>query len=278
VLEGVLAEAADGRFALTPLGECLRDGVEGSMRAAVIVRAELYYRAAAGLLPSLLNGATPFEHVYGERFFDYLAVHPDQEAAFHGAMANRAAQEAAAVVDAYDFDGIDRLVDVGGGTGITLAAILEAAPLMRAVLVDVPGVLPQARERLRERAECVAGDFFERVPGGADAYLLSRVLHDWEDADAQRILLTCREAMPAWSRLLIVEAILPERAHEQPAAIRMDLHMMVLLGARERTEAEFRELLAGAGFEVGRVIPTASAAGLSVIEATPSAPAQTRPS
>jgi O-methyltransferase domain/Dimerisation domain len=275
-LEGVLSEEPDGSFALTPLGECLRDGVEGSMRAMLIVRAELYYRAAAGLLPSVKNGVTPFEHVYGERFFDYLGTHPEQEAAFHGSMAVRAAQEAAAVVDAYDFDAVDTLVDVGGGTGITLAAILDAAPLMRATLVDLPGVLPRARERLGERAECVAGDFFERVPAGADAYLLSRVLHDWDDADALRILATVRAAMPAWSRLLIVEAILPERAHEQPAAIRMDIHMMVLLGARERTEAEYRELLAAAGFEVARVVPTGSPAGLGVIEARASAPARTR--
>ena len=114
----------------------------------------------------------------------------------------------------------------------------------------------------------MAGDFFESVPTGADTYLLSRVIHDWDDDDAQRILATCRAAMPDGARLLLVEAILPERARESPEAIRMDLHMLILLGARERTEAEYRRLLAAAGLTLQRVFPTASPAGVSVLEAT----------
>ncbi|HEX7149751.1 MAG TPA: methyltransferase [Actinomycetota bacterium] len=115
----------------------------------------------------------------------------------------------------------------------------------------------------------VAGDFFGSVPDGADAYLLSRVLHDWVDDDARRLLATCRSAMGPGSRLLIVEALLPERARDQPAVIRMDLHMLVLLGAHERTEAQYRRLLGETGFRVARVVPTASVAGLSVLEAVP---------
>jgi len=127
-----------------------------------------------------------------------------------------------------------------------------------------------AAEGVADRCQLVPGDFFAEVPAGADAYLLSRVLHDWTDDDGRRVLATCRSAMGPGSRLLVVEAILPERAADQPAVIRMDLHMLVLLGARERTEEEFRRLLAGAGFEVRRVVPTRSVAGLSVIEAGPS--------
>ena len=138
---------------------------------------------------------------------------------------------------------------------------------LEAVLFDRPAAVEAARAFLGERASCVIGDFFESVPAGADAYLLSRVLHDWDDEDALRILRVCREAMSAEARLLVVDAILPERAVDQPFAIRMDLHMLLMLGARERTEAEFRDLLARAGFELVRVVPTASPAGLGVIEA-----------
>ena len=178
------------------------------------------------------------------------------------------------MVAAYDFGGIGRLVDVGGGHGILLGAVLRSAPDLHAVLVDQPSVIEQARRRLAAdgmagRCQLVPGDFFAEVPAGADAYLLSRVLHDWSDDDARRVLAACRAAMGPDSRLLVVEAILPQRAADQPAVIRMDLYMLVLLGARERTEAQFRRLLAGAGFQVRRVVPTRSVAGLSVIEAVP---------
>jgi O-methyltransferase involved in polyketide biosynthesis len=189
-------------------------------------------------------------------------------------MSGRAEQEAGDVVAAYDFSRLGRLVDVGGGYGILLGAALRAAPGLRAVLVDQPAVVEQARRRLEaegvaERCQLVAGDFFGSVPAGADAYLLSRVLHDWADDEARRVLATCRSAMGPGSRLLVVEALLPERARDQPAVIRMDLHMLVLLGAREHTEAQYRRLLAETGFRVERVVPTASVAGLSVIEAVP---------
>jgi hypothetical protein len=273
VLDDVLAEEDDGRFALTALGERLRDGVPGSLRGAALARGELYWSAAAGLLRAVTEGGTAFEHVHGEPFFARLAADPGREAAFQASMADRAQREAADVVAAYDFAGIRDLVDVGGGSGVLLDAILRATPELRAVLVDRPEAVDRARARLGAagldgRAQCVEGDFFAAVPPGAGAYLLSRVIHDWDDADAGRILTTCRAAMPAGARLLLVEAIVPERAHDGPEAVRMDLHMLILLGARERTEAQFRELLAGAGFDLRRVVPTGSAAGLSVVEAT----------
>ncbi|HJU02167.1 MAG TPA: methyltransferase, partial [Actinomycetes bacterium] len=274
VLEEVLAEEEGGRFALTELGHCLRADAPGSMRGPVLARGEVYYQAAAGTLAAVRHGGTAFEHVHGDRFFDHLRRHPEQEAAFQASMTGRSEQEAGDVVAAYDFGGIGRLVDVGGGHGILLGAILRSAPELRAVLVDQPAVVADARRRLAadgvaDRCKLVGGDFFAEVPAGADAYLLSRVLHDWTDDAAHRVLATCRSAMGPGSRLLVVEAILPERAADQPAVIRMDLHMLVLLGARERTEAQFRRLLADAGFEVRRVVPTRSAAGLSVIEAAP---------
>jgi hypothetical protein len=273
VLEDVLAEDEDGRFALTAVGERLRDGVPGSLRAAALARGELYWSAAAGLLRAVTEGSTAFEHVHGEPLFAHLAADPAREAAFQASMADRAQREAADVVAAYDFAGLRELVDVGGGSGVLLETILRATPDLRGVLVDRPEGVARARARLAAadldgRAECVAGDFFAAVPSGADAYLLSRVLHDWEDADARRILARCRAGMPAGARLLVVEAIVPERARDGPEAVRMDLHMLILFGARERTEAQFEELLAGAGFDLRRVVPTGSPAGLSVLEAT----------
>jgi hypothetical protein len=273
-LDGVLAEGSDGRFALTEVGACLRDAIPGSMRGPAIVRGGLYFRAAAGLLAAVTGGRTAFEQIYGEPFFDHLDGHPDHAGEFQASMAGRAGQEADAVVRAYDFSGLDLLVDVGGGPAVLLSAILRSAPGLRGVLFDREPTMAAAMARLEaegvaERAECVAGDFFSALPAGADAYLLSRVLHDWDDADALRILTVCRAAMTPAGRLLVVEAILPERAVELPEAIRMDLHMLMLLGARERTEAELRRLLGAAGFVLASVAPTGSPAGLSVIEATP---------
>jgi hypothetical protein len=271
--EDVFAEGDDGSFSLTPLGECLVP-----LRGATLARGAVYYESAAGLLETVRRGGTSFEHVHGAPFFDHLDRHPELDAAFHGSMAGRAEQEARDVVASYDFSGLRRLVDVGGGPGVLLGAILAATPDLRGVLMDREGVVPVARERLDasgvgDRAECVVGDFFTSVPAGGDAYLLSRVLHDWDDGDAARILATCRAGMADGTRLLVVEAILPRRARDNPAVIRMDLHMLMLLGARERTEQEFARLLAAAGFELRRVVPTGSAAGLGVIEAVAAAPA-----
>jgi hypothetical protein len=267
VAEGVLDEDDQGRFALTPLGGCL-----SSLRGASIARGALYYDAAAGLLETVRDGGTSFEHIHGASFFDYLQRHPDLYGVFQGSMAGRAEQEARDVVAAYDFTGLRRLVDVGGGPAVLLAEILRATPELAGVLMDREAVVSQARGHLDrsgvgDRAECVPGDFFVSVPAGGDAYLLSRVLHDWDDGDAGRILATCRSAMEPGVRLLVVEAILPERAGDAPAVMRMDLHMLILLGARERTEAEFRSLLGDAGFTVQRIVRTGSSAGLGLLEA-----------
>jgi SAM-dependent methyltransferase len=260
-LEDVVSEQ-DGRFALTPVGELL-PALAGSAR----VRGELYYHGAEGLLDAVKQGGTAFERTYGAPFFEHLARNPGHEAAFDASMAGRAQQEASAVVAAYDFTPLHTLVDVGGGRGALLKAILQAAPALQAVLVDRSQAVAAARQTLGERAQAVEGDFFATIPDGADAYVLSRILHDWHDDDARRILRVCHEAMRPDSKLIIVDAILPEHAKDEPGAIRMDLHMLLLFGARERTEPEFRALLAEAGFTLQRAIPTGSPAGLGVLEA-----------
>jgi SAM-dependent methyltransferase len=267
--EGVLDEDGAGRFSLTPVGACLP-----ALRGAALVRGRLYHRAASGMLDAVRDGGTAFDRAYGEGFFAHLDRHADARATFQGSMAARSEQEASDVVAAYDFSGFGRLVDVGGGTGVLLAAILRSAPELRGVLVDLEEVVEMARPRLAaagvgDRVDLVGDDFFTEIPAGADLYVLSRVLHDWDDADAARILATCRRATPPGSRLLVVEALLPERAADGPAVIRMDLHMLLLFGTRERTAAEYRALLQGTGFTTRRVVPTASPAGLGVIEAAP---------
>ncbi|MGZ6645019.1 MAG: methyltransferase [Solirubrobacteraceae bacterium] len=272
VIEDVLAEHDDGRLGLTAMGERLRDGVPGSMRGAALARGELYWSAAAGLLLAVTEGGTAFEHVHGQPFVAHLAADPAGEADFQASMAARAQREAAEVAAAYDFSAAHELVDVGGGSGVLLETVLRATPELRGVLVDRPEAVERARARMTEagldgRARCVVGDFFDAVPRGADAYLLSRVVHDWHDADAGRILTACRRAMPAGARLVLVEAIVPRRARDAPEAIRMDINMLMLFGTRERTEEEFRDLLATAGFALRRVVPTGSAFGLSVLEA-----------
>jgi hypothetical protein len=272
--EGLLDEGPGDSFGLTPLGTCLRGDVPGSLRGAIIARGDVYYGAAVGLLDAVQHGGSAFERVHGLSFFEYLARHPELGAAFQGSMVDRSRQEAADVVAVYDFGSFAHLVDVGGGHGILLEAILRATPSIHGTLLDQPSVVEPARERLvaaglGERCTFVPGDFFAAAPPGGDAYLLSRVIHDWDDDAAVRILANCRAAMGDRGTLLLVEAILPERARDQPAAIRMDLHMLTLLHGHERTAAEYERLLGSAGFRLARIVPTQSPAGVSLIEATP---------
>jgi hypothetical protein len=270
--EGVLDELSDGRFSLSEEGSRLRSDTPQSLRAAVIARGDLYYRAAAGLFEAVQDGSVAFERIHGSGFFDYLGRHPESGSTFQTSQEERARREASAVVADYDFTGFDCLVDVGGGHGVMLAAILTAAPHLRGTLLDLPPVVKRARAELERaglsgRCDCIAGDFFETVPAGGDAYLLSRIVHDWDDQSALAILRRCRKAMRPGNTLLLVEAVLPERARQAPAAIRMDLHMLTLMRGRERTEAGFERLLATAGFRVRRIVPIRSALDISVIEA-----------
>lgn len=264
--ERVLDELPDGRFALTPIGALVVSGVAGTQHGAALARGQLYYAAVGGLLDAVRDGpaadGTPaFELVHGEPFFTHLAADPARAAAFRASMAARSAREADAVVAAYDFGRFRRLVDVGGGPGVLLRAVLAAHPRLDGLLFDRPEVIADAT------LPAVGGDFFDAVPAGADGYLLSRVLHDWSDTDAVAVLRSCRRAMPSTATLLVVEAVLPERAADDPAAIRMDLHMLALLGGRERTAAEYGRLFTAGGFTPGPVLPTT--AGVSVLEAHP---------
>jgi len=268
---GIFAEEADGRFRLDPLAELLRqDGPESLWAFAVTVGEEMY-RSWDGVLETVRTGETAFERIYGRPFFDYLGEHPEQARIFDAAMVDYSSRAMEEMLDAYDLSGVETLADVGGGLGSNLARALGRYPAMRGVLFDLPAVVERARPRLEAagvagRCALEVGSFFETAPGGADAYLLGSILHDWDDAKAGRILANLRRAIPAGSRLLLLEHVLP-LGDGLPFGKLLDLHMMLVLGGHERTEAEFRQLFAAHGFRLTRVVPTAG--DFSVVEGVP---------
>jgi hypothetical protein len=206
--------------------------------------------------------------VHGSSLYGYLAEHPDDAAVFHAAMSGFSNQEVAAIRDAYDFAGTARLVDVGGGQGALLAALLRAHPALHGMLFDRPEVIAQAAADLTSgplaaRCRLVAGDFFHALPAGADVYLLKSVLHNWDDAQCGVILERCRAAIAPGGRLLVVERVIP--VGTLPAEGKLfDINMLVMQGGRERTELEYARLFSAAGFQLRRVVPTA--APVSIIE------------
>ncbi len=266
---GVAAEEVDGRFGLGPLGGPLRSGVPGSVRDLVLLFGHPDFWATWGALEhSVRTGGTAVEHLLGaETTFERYAADPGFGAVFDAGMAVLAERGAAAVLAAWPFPEEGLLVDVGGGQGALLAAVLRARPRLRGVVLDLPGVAERAARALREaglggRARAAGGDMFSGVPGGADLYVLKSVLHDWEDDRAAAVLRSCRAAMTrAGARLLVVERVMPERTAPGPAAVAHavgDLMMLTRAGGRERTAAEFAALLAGAGLRLARAVPTGS--------------------
>ena len=269
VLEHVVAEDDDRRFALTELGALLRTDAAGSLRGPALARGRVYYGAAAGLLETVRAGGTAFEHVHGEPFFDHLARHPEREASFQDSMAGRAARETAAVVAAYDFTRARRSSTWAAATACCSRRCCAPRRAWRRAVRPAPRGRPGARaprRRRPRRALRVRGRrLLRRRAGRRRPTTCSRACSTTGTTrPAGRILAACRRALPAGGRLLVVEALLPERAADAPGAITMDLHMLVLLGARERTEAEYGALLASAGLRLERAHP---AGELTVLEA-----------
>ena len=275
---GLVDEVETGRFALTALGAQLRRDVPGSQRnLALMFGGERSWRCWGALLHSIRTGEAAMQHVYGMGSFDYLAAHPAAAVVFNEAMAEITRAVARAVAAAYDFSRFRRIVDVGGGNGTLLAAILAAAPELRGIVFDRPAGNAEAPRLLAaaglaERAEAIAGDFFQAVPQGADAYILKSVIHDWDDEESVAILKSCRTAIADGGRLLLVERVMPERMKASPAHQHMamlDMNMLALPGGRERTEADYRALFEAARFALKRVLPLPEGGGLSLIEAAP---------
>lgn len=272
---GLFAEVAPRHFALTPLGVGLRRDVPGSLRAlGRNLMDQPRWRAWGELLHSVRTGGIAFEQAYGMPWFEYLGGHPEIAARFNRAMTGETARSGDAIVRAYDFAGVGRLVDVGGGHGLLLATILRAHPAMRGVLFDLPAVVAGAAPVLAEagvtdRCEGVGGDFFATVPPDGDAYLLRHIVHDWDDAQAVAILANCRRALPDAGKVLVIEQVIAPDYRRSLPTLELDLQMLVMLGGQERTEAEYRALFAAAGLRLSAVVPLGDAGQFSVIEGVP---------
>ncbi len=269
---GILTERDGQRFALTPLGEAMRSGAPGAARSTVLAFCSpALWRSWEEIVYSLETGRTGFEKVNGMPMFDYLAQHPEEASAFSEAMVGFHGAEPPAVARAWDFSPFRNVVDVGGATGNMLAAILSHHPQPRGVLYDRPHVVRDAPALLAargvaDRVRIEPGNFFEGVPPGGDVYVLSHVIHDWNEEQCLTILGHCRRAMKPDARLLIVETVLPPGDTPHPGKV-LDMVMLVIPGGQERTAAEYDALLAKAGFRLTRVVPTESV--VSIVEAVP---------
>ena len=260
---GIFAEDHAGRFRLTPLAEPLRSDAPDSLRGlAIFMGADFHWRVWSDLLYSAQSGQPGFERIYGKPIFDYLAENPAAAQVFNDAMTSFSASVSTAVIKAYDFTGITRLVDVGGGHGLLLASILERYPQMSGVLFDAPSVIDGAKEVIEAhgvggRCDAVGGDFFVSAPAGGDAYIMKHIIHDWEDERALTILQNCHRAMTENGKLLVVEIVIPE-GNTPSLGKFLDLEMLMFLHSYERTEDEYRSLLERAGFKLTRIVPTPS--------------------
>jgi hypothetical protein len=265
-----------GRFALTPLGAWLRTDRPGSVAPiARLFGQERVWTGWGRLAESVVTGQPSQGPRSEHSFLDRHARDPEGGAIFDAAMSAMTAGHIPAILAAYDFSSFSRIVDVAGGQGALLAAVLAASSRPRGVLFDLPPVVAGARptfERagVADRAELVGGDVFESIPPGGDCYVLKAVVHDWDDARGLIILRNCRRAVDAGGRVLLVERVVPEAIDTSERLVDMafsDLNMLVMVGGRERTEAEFRSLLSAAGLRLARVVPTGIAH--SILEAIP---------
>ena len=269
---GIFAERPDGQFELTPLAEPLQTEVPTSVRARVSWAGEKWWWQVWGdLLYSVRTNKTAFDEVHGMPLFDYFRQNPETAEAFSSGMAQITGIQATAVVDAYDFTGINTLADIGGGEGILISTILKAHQNIQGMLVELPVMLEGARrvlgeKELLDRCELIEGDFFKAIPSGADAYVLKDIIHDWDDESALTILKNCRKALTSNGRLLVVDRVIVPGNTPAFGKI-VDIMMLALTGGRERTEEEFVKLLNEADFKITQVISTQS--DTSVIEAIP---------
>lgn len=264
----VFAEREEGRFELTPLAELLRSDVPGSQRALAIMMGEEHYYVWGDLIHSIQTGEPAFDKIYGMPCFDFLAHSPAKAQIFDEAMVAIHGRETAAMLDTYDFSQVGVLCDVGGGNGSLLLAVLERYPKLQGMLYDLPHVVERAKSHIKShaagaRCEAIGGSFFERVPEGADAYLMRHIIHDWNDEKAGLILRNCASAMRDEARLLLVESVIPP-GNELCWPKFLDLNMLAIPGGQERTEAEYRRLLESSGLRLTRIQPTGG--GIDVIE------------
>jgi len=260
---GIFAEDEAGRFHLTPLAEQLCSDAPNSWRGfANFLGSDFAYRAYGDLLYSVQTGQPAFNHVFGKGVSEYLGENPEQARIFNEGMTSTSQQSAPAVLAVYDFSGIKKLVDVGGGQGFMIASILKAYPQMNGVLFDLPNVVSGAAPILEaqgvsNRCICIGGNYLESVPKGGDLYFMQAILHGMRDEQALQLLQNVRESMNENGTLLQVDFVIPN-GNAYSTSKFGDLHMMIFTPSHERTEAEYRALYEQAGFSLTRVLQTSA--------------------
>lgn len=273
IAHGIFARRRDGRYALTPMAKALRSDSAVSLRdAALFFGSALHRDHWSHLVDAVRTGKPVGQALHGMSFFEHVQANRQLGKLFDNAMTSIGTLSLGPLLAAYDFTRFDTVVDIGGGEGTLIAEILRGAPRSTGILFDLPEVAEAAAAHLAvrgvaERCTIERGSFFDTVPQGGDVYILKHILHDWPEQDAGRILGAVRAAMKPDARLVIVELVLPENHRPHPGKF-VDLEMLVNVGGRERTAAEYREFLARYGFTLQRVIPTVSPD--NILEAVPS--------
>jgi O-methyltransferase domain/Dimerisation domain len=260
---GIFTEVSDRCFELTPLAATLKSDSPGSMRYAALAQMGVEHSLGwSNGLHSLRTGEIAFDAAAGMSVWDYYAQHPEEGQAFSQSMTSMGTSIAQAVAQTYDFSEFNTIVDIGGAQGSLISAIVRSHPHLNGILFDLPEIIATAN--VDANIQPIAGNFFESVPSGGDAYLMRWIIHDWDDEKSLMILKNCHQAMPDHGKLLLVESLIPPGNDPSPAKF-IDIIMLLMVGGRERTEEEYRSLLRSSGFELTRVIPTPSM--LSIIEA-----------
>jgi hypothetical protein len=268
---GVLAEGPDGTFSETPMSAVLRSNAKPSLRALAIMGGrEWHGRGWSRLEYCVRTGKQALDQVYGAHVFEYFKQNPEEAQIFNDTMTALSMIDGPAVAEAYDFDGIHSIVDVAGGHGLLLATILARNPHLKGTLYEVPHVLDGCRNGpltpVMERCTLASGDMFASVPAGADVYIMKHIIHDWPDDLCVKILTACRKGVNAGGKLLVVDNVIQPGNHFSPGKF-LDLQMLIFPGGCERTEKQFRDLFAAAGWRLSRIIPTAAAD--SIVEGVP---------
>lgn len=267
--QGIFTETQDRVFALTPTAELLRSDSPRSLRdLAIFMGEDWHWQVWGRTLYSVRTGKAAWAEVHGKEVFPYFEANPEAAKIFNRAMTSLSNLAIQAVVEGYDFSSLETIVDIAGGHGRLLTTILAANPSLRGVLFDLPHVIEGAKESVQgttasARCEFAGGDFFASVPANADAYIMKHIIHDWDDERALKILTNIRSVMKSNGRVLLVESVITP-ANEADFGKLLDIEMLVSPGGKERTAEEYRELFAGAGLRLTRIVPTKSP--YSVIE------------
>jgi hypothetical protein len=273
---GVFREVEPSTFVNSEVSSLFRDAPGGLRNYALFATSDQFVRSCAALGHSLETGQAAHDHALGQRVWEYMRDHPEDNIAFNRGLAEIRKDEQAAIAAAYDWTGVTSVVDVGAGAGSLVASIVAANPGIRGTLFDRPDVLPDADHLLsargvRDRCELVGGSFFEAMDVSGDVWILSQVLHDWPDVECAAILRRCRERMKSGNRLLVIEMI-PVPGHPDVTIALLDIAMMMFGGeARQRTEQEYNELFAATGLRLTRVVATGTA--FSILDVSPTSPA-----